>query len=500
MKCFVVKGSRGQKYAVTLFPKETCPCPSTRRCRHILSAMMAIGLEPVEDKKVGNLTALRKNSRSRKDKKAGTKRGRKGDIDEPSIIAAPDSILINQTITEDSEPDENIGLSHSTPKHLDAKECNIDISDHLKLPNTPIWSPKTPKTTKVVIISPSKHTPKSILKKSSKKTLFKNEDTESPKAKRTKLGLPVLTQTDVLDKDDEISIDFNESRNDIIENVPEVDSTHNSQKTDTFWVKSLGLTSGDKQAIRSTGKLNSQIIEAANILARKQFPLISSLQLPEKVPRYIEKENRWHVQNQTVLNPIPNDNTLACQIHHTGRDHWVTTFRDETNSIFMFDSLGFDRQARLIMTPSLSIQLGLMYGKNTDQDLEVILIETQKQTNGVDCGVFAIAHLVEFCTNGALNPTVIFDTKQMRPHLLSCFESGVLTCFPTVPKRPVRNQNRTKHKSIPISLHCTCRLPNCIGETIKCAGCRISFHKNCVKETSDFSCPTNKYVCANCLT
>ena len=235
-------------------------------------------------------------------------------------------------------------------------------------------------------------------------------------------------------------------------------------------------------------------------MTRKQFPLISSLQLPEKVPRYIEKENRWHVQNQTVLNPIPNDNTLACQIHHTGRDHWVTTFRDETNSIFMFDSLGFDRQARLIMTPSLSIQLGLMYGKNTDQDLEVILIETQKQTNGVDCGVFAIAHLVEFCTNGALNPTVIFDTKQMRPHLLSCFESGVLTCFPTVPKRPVRNQNRTKHKSIPISLHCTCRLPNCIGETIKCAGCRISFHKNCVKETSDFSCPTNKYVCANCLT
>ena len=128
----------------------------------------------------------------------------------------------------------------------------------------------------------------------------------------------------------------------------------------------------------------------------------------------------------------------------------------------MFDSLGFDRQARLIMTPSLSIQIILMYWKNKGQDLEVILIETQKQTNGVDGGVFAIAHLVEFCTNVVLNPTVICDTKQMRPHLLSCFESGVLTCFPKVPKGPVRNQNRTKHKSIPISFHCTCQLPNCI--------------------------------------
>ena len=44
--------------------------------------------------------------------------------------------------------------------------------------------------------------------------------------------------------------------------------------------------------------------------------------------------------------------------------------------------------ARFIMTPSLSFQLGLMYGKNTDQDLEVILINTQKQTNGVECGLF----------------------------------------------------------------------------------------------------------------
>ena len=113
------------------------------------------------------------------------------------------------------------------------------------------------------------------------------------------------------------------------------------------------------------------------------------------------------------------------------------------------------------------------------------LINRDYKTNSVDCCLFASAHLVEFCTNGVFNPTIIFDTKQMRPHLPSCFEFGVLTSFLAVPKGPVRNQKRTKHKSIPISLHCTCRLPNCIGETI----CRISFNKNCVKKHQFFFVP-----------
>ena len=57
----------------------------------------------------------------------------------------------------------------------------------------------------------------------------------------------------------------------------------------------------------NNGKLKSQIIEAVNILAREQIPTMSGLQLPEKVPKYILKESRWHVQHQAVMNPIPND-------------------------------------------------------------------------------------------------------------------------------------------------------------------------------------------------
>ena len=150
------------------------------------------------------------------------------------------------------------------------------------------------------------------------------------------------------------------------------------------------------------------------------------------------------------------------------------------------------------MTPSLSIQLALLYGKNSDQDLEIILIETQKQTNGVDCGLFAIAHLVGFCSTGILNPDISFDTKQMRPHLKACLESETLVKFPTIQKRPnIRKRMRSKHKSIPVQTPLL--MSDCVGEMAKCESCKINIHKYCVKAVADFSCPTNNFFCQKCL-
>ena len=113
---------------------------------------------------------------------------------------------------------------------------------------------------------------------------------------------------------------------------------------------------------------------------------------------------------------------------------------------------------------------------------------------------FAIAHLTEFCIKGVMNPNVGFDTKKMRTHLQYCLESGNLSCFPTVPRRPnIKNRNRTKHKSIPKNLHCKCRLPDFVGDLVKCAPCKTCFHKYCVRASIDLSCPTNKFVCEKCL-
>ena len=79
-----------QPHVVTLFPKESCLCPSTNTCYHILAAKLSIGetSDDVTKKKV-NLTSLRKNARSRSDKTSGRNVPRHGDYD---VYPAPDAM------------------------------------------------------------------------------------------------------------------------------------------------------------------------------------------------------------------------------------------------------------------------------------------------------------------------------------------------------------------------------------------------------------------------
>ena len=129
-------------------------------------------------------------------------------------------------------------------------------------------------------------------------------------------------------------LEINDSRNDNLTNTLDLKhAKENIIESQDFWLKHLALKNTDKECILSNGKLNSQIIEAVNIIARKQLPSISGLQLTEGVPKYISNERRWHLEPSTAMKNIPNDKSLACQIHHTGRDHWVVSFRDVTDSL-----------------------------------------------------------------------------------------------------------------------------------------------------------------------
>ena len=108
------------------------------------------------------------------------KRGREGDVDETSVIAAPDSILVKHTLNDDDlafASDDICSLSNSTTKVL-KQRCT-------EFQSTSISSTKTPK---VVKVSPQR-TYKSILKKS-KKTMLEPLEQELPDPKRTKLEIP----------------------------------------------------------------------------------------------------------------------------------------------------------------------------------------------------------------------------------------------------------------------------------------------------------------------
>ena len=63
----MVDGSRGDKYAVSLFPNEKCQCPSTGTCYHILAAKISVGFPNKDDKRILNLSQLKRNSGKRVD-------------------------------------------------------------------------------------------------------------------------------------------------------------------------------------------------------------------------------------------------------------------------------------------------------------------------------------------------------------------------------------------------------------------------------------------------
>ena len=70
---FTVLGTTGNPQAVRLFPKETCTCPSASLCYHIMAVRMSIGMDQQKPLSKVNLSRLRRNARSKKDKTSGRK-------------------------------------------------------------------------------------------------------------------------------------------------------------------------------------------------------------------------------------------------------------------------------------------------------------------------------------------------------------------------------------------------------------------------------------------
>ena len=87
---FTILGTGDKPQVVKLHPKETCTCPSTVTCYHIIAAKISISI--TESNRSGrkqiNLTQLRRNARKRREKKSGHKKPRPGDVD---VIPAPDA-------------------------------------------------------------------------------------------------------------------------------------------------------------------------------------------------------------------------------------------------------------------------------------------------------------------------------------------------------------------------------------------------------------------------
>ena len=104
------------------------------------------------------------------------------------------------------------------------------------------------------------------------------------------------------------------------------------------------------------------------------------------------------------------------------------------------------------------------------------MINVQRQINGCDCGVFAIANATELAFGK--DPLLCqYDMEVMRMHFLKYLENTKMECF-RPRKIPIGNHIKNTHK---MKVYCTCRLPNNPQKSMVCCDrCRKWFHKECM--------------------
>ena len=174
------------------------------------------------------------------------------------------------------------------------------------------------------------------------------------------------------------------------------------------------VVSYDEYALRD-GQLTDIHIDFANNMLRLQYGHISGLDTP------------LLCQTRTGFSPASKLSSVV-QIHHFD-GHWITSFRAANNdAVYVYDSLS----SRSI-APELIRQLRQLYTTGGEK-LAVHCPSVTQQTNGSDCGVFAIAFAIDLCAG--YDPSLReYDRRELRPHIIRCFRNSLLEQFPTVGER-----------------------------------------------------------------
>ena len=497
LECFIVKGSQDSRYAVKLFPKATCQCPSTSECYHILAAKLSIGLsmEQSQSAKI-NLTQLRRNSKKRLDKKSGRKQPRLFDYH-----PAPDSQLCISALSTLQADDEDT-LS-STSVNLN-KNLNKKATVATPEINTPSCNVKKRVTSDTDSVGTNNYLGQTTKNASS---VNQNDPTKA-KVKPTNNSSPTnnLETTSSVNQNGTTKAMVKPASNSTPTNNLETTSSANQNGTTKATVKptnnsgptknlettsSVNQNSTTKPPVKHTLKLvktqsfkdklskeilgnqeiTSDILDLVNNILVSQFPNIKGFQSTLLAPILIAK--CWHYACQLEARAAP-----TAQIHHTGVGHWVAYLQRKGGKVHVLDSM-----IKNNISPSLQMQLACLYGSGV-QNLGVFVPHIQQQMPGtVDCGVFAVANVVEYCING-YNELELhsrswdFDMPNCRKHLVSCLESKK---FVTFPKIPLLNAIKMDTDKFSIPLLCPCGLPDIFGDMVACDRCGKWHHQRCCK-------------------
>ena len=112
------------------------------------------------------------------------------------------------------------------------------------------------------------------------------------------------------------------------------------------------------------------------------------------------------------------------QLLHDVRNHWILSFCSN-GCVQVCDSLN------TALTRSSRKAIRSLYKHYFSGDEVISFLPVQRQPDGYNCGLFAIASAAEIL-DGKSPLEAIFSVDEMRGHLISCMETQKLSSFPRV--------------------------------------------------------------------
>ena len=175
------------------------------------------------------------------------------------------------------------------------------------------------------------------------------------------------------------------------------------------------------ERVLQRGQLTDEHIDFANNILKRQHKHIDGLESP--------------LLSQTFRGfSVPSKVNKCVQIHHLG-GHWATSYRPANcEDVYVYDSMqSYNYCQEPIIVDEYQTQLRQMYASD-GKPVTVYCSSTTQQTNGRDCGVFAIAFAVDLCA-GKDPGRREYDHRGIRSHIVNCFKVRALSPFPSTGER-----------------------------------------------------------------
>ena len=236
--------------------------------------------------------------------------------------------------------------------------------------------------------------------------------------------------------------------------------------------------------------LGDEHINAVNLLLRSQFPDLQGLCTPV-LGQQLSFPEFEIVQGYAGFD--------YCQVLHTGSNHWVTIQVLSQEEVHIYDSVS-------LKSTFYTLKQIASIVKCDYNQIQVFLERVQCQKNAIDCGIYAIAFLTDLCHRRDPASLTYHGSKELRQHLIKCFEQGAMSPFPS------NTYNKPKPLIKDLRVYCCCRLPfvlehmkkdevpvNEETRMIQCDLCNCWYHCSCIKVTNDqlkeFSKPNVVWTC-----